>query len=345
MPWARRLALSLLILCASLPCLGASDPLPKLRFSLPPLMGSLPTAFAARWGLFEAHGVSVELVALNDDTSRQQAFVSREIDGMICDVTTAIRLSTTGTDVVITSTAYEPPQTGSLAILTTTCMAAAKGITSLDALLSPSPLYRPSPITFTTESDLEFHVDALLESLGYKIDPKTMYLHSNHMPNLAARLAIGGVEAAVLPEPYITYMSYVPPEVTFGCLLVHLWDFSGPLLPSVIVFRKEVLERNGTAIDAFYAALREAIDRLNAMGQEEMINEGVDVVLSLDFFPGVTRASIPPGVLEHIAVPQFTQPGPLDPGQYSAVLDWMNKKHYTWKRPEYASLTTSRYLQ
>lgn len=346
MPQAVRLIFTLFLATLCLSLAGAAADLPKLRFSLPPLMGSLPAAFADSWGLFEAHGVNVELVALNDDTARQQALVSREIDGMICDVTTAIRLSTTGTDVVITSTAYQPPQTGSLAILTTTCMATAKGITSLDTLLSPSAPYRPSPITFTTESDLEFLVDTLLESLGYTIDPETMYVHSNHMPNLAARLAIGGVEAAVLPEPYGTYMSYVPPQMTFGCQLVHLWDFSEtPLLPSVIVFRRETVERNGKAIDAFYAALREAIERLNAMGHDEMVNEGVDVVLSLEFFPGVTRESIPLGVLEHIDVPQFDLPGPLDPEQFAAVLDWMNRKHYTWKRPEYTSLTTERYLQ
>ncbi len=343
MPQAVRLIFALFLVTLSLSLAGNAADLPKLRFSLPPLMGSLPAAFADHWGLFEAHGVNVELVALNDDTARQQALVSREIDGMVCDVTTAIRLSTTGTDVVITSTAYQPPQTGSLAILTTTCL----GIPSLQALLAPTASRdRPRPITFTTESDLEFHVDALLESLGYTVDPEKMYVHSNHMPNLAARLAIGGVEAAVLPEPYGTYMSFVPPEITFGCQLVHLWDFSDtPLLPSVIVFRRETMERNEKAIDAFYAALREAIERLNAMGHDEMVNEGVDVVLSLEFFPGVTRQSIPPGVLEHIDVPKFDLPGPLDPEQYQAVLDWMNKKHYTWKRPEYTSLTTERYLQ
>lgn len=332
------------VFALTVPLAAHGAELPRLKVGLPPTMGSLPIAFAEYWGLFQAHGVDVQIVALNDDSARLQALMARETDGMVCDVTTAIRLYTSGTDVVITSTVYQPPRQGALAIVTTSCMMSAKRLTSLDALFCPTPPRSPCPLTFTTESDLEFVVDNLVAEKGYKVDGNS-YAHSNNMPNLAATLAIGGVEAAVLPEPYITYLAHVPPSSTFGCSLIRLWDFSGAQLPPyVMVFRREVAQKSDGAITAFYEALREAVTKANGLTRDEMVNAGVDAVLLLNFFPGMTRGSIPPSVLEYIQAPHFILPGELDQSLYQSILDWMNKKRYVWKQPTYGELTTMRYL-
>jgi len=337
------LACALLALALSAVVLGGD--LPCLRVSLPPVMGSLPIAFAARWRLFQAHGVDVEVVALNDDSARLRALAAREIDGMVCDVTTAIRLYASGTDVVITSTIYQPPRQGALAILTTNCMAASKGITSLASLFSPAPPHKPCAISFTTQSDVEFVMDAVLAGIGLTMDGGALYAHVDNLPNLAMRLAIGGVEAAVLPEPYVTYMAHVPPSLTLGCSVVRLLDFAGTQLPpSVIVFRRDVQQTADAPIAAFYAALREAVTRMNAMTASQTVSEGVDVVLSLGFFPGATRASIPRSVLDYLQIPRFPLPGRLDPDLFGAILDWMHRKHYTWKSLAYGQLTTMRYV-
>jgi ABC-type nitrate/sulfonate/bicarbonate transport system substrate-binding protein len=337
------LTCALLVLAVPVVALGAS--LPQLKLCLPPVIGSLPIALADRWGLFESHGVDLQIVAENDDSARLQAFTRQQVDGMVCDVTTAIRLYASGADVIITSTINQPARKGTLAILTTSCMATSKGIASFAALLYPTPPHRPCPITFPTGGDLEFVLDAVLAAMGYQAGERTLYADADDLPNLAMRLAVGGVEAALLPEPYVTYLERVPPSSTLGCSVLRLWESSGTQLPpSVVVFRREVLQRSDGAIRAFYDALCDTLTRMNAMTPSEMVDDGVDVILSLGFFPGVTRASIPASVLGNVPVPRFAMPGRLDPSLYKAILDWMNRKRYTWQRPSYEELTTTRYL-
>ncbi|MCK5586208.1 hypothetical protein KAJ02_09055, partial [Candidatus Bipolaricaulota bacterium] len=92
------------------------ETLPRLRFSLPPVLEALPIAFADAWGLFEEHGVDVELVGITDNRQRSAALITGNLDGLIQDVTNSILNKIEGTDIVITSTASLRSQTDSLAL-------------------------------------------------------------------------------------------------------------------------------------------------------------------------------------------------------------------------------------
>ncbi|HDL84840.1 MAG TPA: hypothetical protein ENH11_00630 [Candidatus Acetothermia bacterium] len=338
---ARRFVfLSLAVLIFVSVVVGAA-PLPKLRVSLPPVMGSLPIAFANEWNMFAQGGLDVDVIGLSDNQTRILALMAGDIDGMICDVSTAILLITSGTDVVITSTAYQPTQTGSLALLTQSYF----HINSIGDLLKRTARGSTlKSIAIIQMSDIEYEIDSLLTSLGYTVDPDKDYSYWHDMLQLSMFLNLGSVYAAVLPEPYITYLGKYPP-IKPGSKLVHLSDFAGiDLLPSVIVFRRDVVEKSPDAIAKFYDVYREAINRVNHMSREELTTTGINIALSL-FFPGLGKDAVPKGILNDFAVPHFSYPEMLSKQKFEDVVAWENKNGYTWKHPVYEDVTTDQFIK
>lgn len=341
MPQARRLVCFFVLFVLVLSLIGAADDLPRVTLSLPPMMGSLPLAFARGWNLFEEGGLDVELIGLSDNQARILALMAGNIDGMICDVTTAILLVTSGTDIVITSTAYQSEQTGSLTILCPSYF----NIGSLDDLLSRTESGNSlKSIAITEMSDIEYSIDTLLKSHGHTIDPDKNYAYWYDMLQIATFLALGSVYAAVLPEPYTTYISNYP-QINPNSTYLHLSDFDDmDILPSVLVFRREVVEESPELIDLFYNIYRQAIDMINALSRDELIEMGIDEALSL-FFPGLTDENVPEGILDSFVIPHFPQPRMLAKEQFEAVVAWANDKCYTWKQPSYEEMTTDRFLK
>ena len=318
-----------------------AEPVPELRISLPPVMGCLPIAFANGWDMFKQNGLDVKVVGLSDNDARILALMAGDIDGMICDVSTAILLITSGTDIVITSTAYQPEQTGSLALLTQSYFK----IDSIDDLLSRTVKGNTmKSIAITQMSDIEYELDSLLKSRGYTVDPEKDYSYWHDMLQVATFLSMGSVYAAVLPEPYITYISNYPASDAKHTIL-RISDFDGvEILPSVLVFRREVVEGSPEKIERFYTIYRQAIDRLNAMSREELIEMGIDEALAL-FFPGLTEESVPEGILNDFTIPHFSHPGLLPKEKFEDVVAWLKWKGYTWKHPLYEDVTTHQFIK
>jgi len=336
-----RAAILLLIVCVLLfSGIGVQAEPEQLRFSLPPVMGSVPIAFAQEWGLFEGHGVDVPIIPFPNDQKRESAFITGKIDGMVCDVPTAALLFSIGADVVITSTAYKRVQTGSLALLS-------QGYFDIDTtgeLLGRTEQgSNMKSIAITAMSDLEYYLDTLLSELGYEVDPDRDYVYWNDMLQLATFLSMGAVYAAVLPEPYITYISNYQIS-TDGGELVCLSDFAEvEPLPSVIVFHRSVLEEGEELVRKFYAAYRDAINMINKTSRKEVVSVGMDVALSL-FFPGLNREDIPAGIMDEFEIPHFSLPQKLCRRQFEDVLVWINKRNYTTENPSYEEMTTDRFL-
>jgi NitT/TauT family transport system substrate-binding protein len=317
-----------------------ADKVPQLRISLPPRLGALPLALAEQWGLYEEEGVTVKVAGLPDDQARSLALMTGAIDGMVCDVVTAILFVTSGTDIVITGTAY-CPQSGSLSLLSRSYY----NITSIGDLLSRTQVGNmQKSIGIIERSDFEYHLDTLLTSLGYAVNPDRDYWGMYDTLQLATFLSLGSVYAAVLPEPYTSYIEYYPLPGS-SSPLIHLSDFEGiELLPEIVVFRREVLRESPEVVESFYRALRKTIERINTSSREELIEAGVTEALSL-FFPGTSRESIPLVVLDSLTIPYFQQPRMLSREQFEDVVAWLNAKRYTWQHPSYEKMTTDRFIQ
>ena len=315
----------------------AGETLPTLRFSLPPVLEALPIAFADAWGLFESHGVNVELVGITDNQQRSIAFSVNQLDGLFADVTRTIYDASIGSDVLITGAAALRPQTDSIGM----------------ALLSPvsfryetfgALISAGQAIATIYRSDYEYVLDQYLqETLGREAQSvRTMYF--NDMLQMAVWFGAQTLPSAMLPEPYISYIStYHPPNGEPIALNV-LEDLSylGPL-PTLVVFRASYVEDNRTAVEAFYAAYTEAIERINNTPRDVLIDEGIDIALGL-FFLGADRTTINQEVLDVLTIPYYELPGTLPQELYESVEQWMLGKAYVYTLSEYEDLVDFQFI-
>ena len=336
MVWIRRTLFFSFLISVSIAATGETAP--PLRFSLPPVLEALPIAFAQEWGLFEAHGVSVELIGITDNQQRSAALMTGNLDGMMEDITRSILDATTGGDVVITSAATSRPQTGSLALALLSPASFRLG--SIDALLaskySIGTIYR---------SDYEYLLDRLLaDRQDEDAEPnQTLFFHD--ILQMAVWFGAQTLPAAVLPEPYVTYLATYYPTGGQPIELVIHDDFSEiGVLPSVIVFHRGFVEDHPEAVAAFYAAYTEAIERINGASRDELIDLGIDIALSL-FFQGADRTTINQEVLDAIPIPVYGPPSVLDRSNFEAILAWMLRKGYVFVEPTYEETTDFQFLR
>ena len=313
------------------------ETLPTLRFSLPPVLEALPIAFADAWGLFDAYGVDVELVGITDNQQRSAAFITGNLDGLIEDVTRSILDWSTGAGVLITSTAALRPQTDSigLALLSP----ASFRYETFDALISAG-----QAIGTIYRSDYEYVLDQYLEeTLGSEAQSvRTMYF--NDMLQMAVWFGAQTLTSAMLPEPYISYISTYHPAEREPIALNMLADLSylGPL-PSIVVFQSSYVEQNPAAVEAFYAAYTEAIKRINDTPRDILIDEGIDIALNL-FFLGADRTTINQEVLDALSIPYYELPSTLSEDLYDSVGEWMMSKAYTYTLAEYADMVDFQFI-
>jgi NitT/TauT family transport system substrate-binding protein len=324
----------LLILSAS----TGAETLTTLRFSLPPVMEALPVAFAAEWGLFEAHGIHIELVGFSDIDERSAALQTGHLDGLMSDVTHAILDASTGLDLVITAAARSTTQTGSLALALLS--PASYRIGTLSDLLASKQL-----IGVLHRSDYEYMLDRLLESTPSTVKPNATRSSFTDMLQLATMLGAQWLGSAVLPEPYMSYIATYTPPGAAAIELVVLSDFDGiPLPPTIAVFRKSYADRHPDVVRAFHEAYAEAIERLNRTPRDELVETGLAVAVSL-FFQAANVSLIGQEVLDALPIPTFRPLGILEQSEYENIAAWVLRKGYLYAgAPDYAGFVDWGYL-
>lgn len=315
------------------------ETIPTLRFSLPPVLEALPIAFADAWGLFDEHGVNIELVGISDNQQRSVAFSASQIDGMFADITRSIYDATTGSDVLITSTAQLLPQTDSIS-LALLSPATHFGYATLADLIDSG-----EAISTIYRSDYEYVLDQYLEETFDSDARPVRTTYWNDTLMMAVWFGAQSIPSAMLPEPYITYIStYHPPNGQPLALNV-LADLShlGPL-PTVLVFRSSYVAENPETVQAFYAAYTEAIERINATPREVLIDEGIDIALGL-FFEGADRTTINQEVLDELTIPYYELPSTLASDLYESVGKWISGKGYVYAQlPAYEDMIDFQFI-
>ena len=239
---------------------------------------------------------------------------------------------------MITSAASSRPQTGSLALALLSLVSFR--LDSLEALLasdySIGTIYR---------SDYEYLLERLLADRQDEDAEPTQMLYFHDILQMAVWFGAGTVPAAVLPEPYVTYLATYYPAGGQPIRLVVHDDFSGTgVLPSVIVFQRAYVENYPEEVKAFYAAYAEAIERINSTPRDELIDVGIDIALSL-FFQGADRTTINQEVLDTIPIPLFDAPTVLTQTDYDGIMAWMLAKSYVYTAPTYGEITDFRFIR
>jgi len=288
------------------------------------VLEALPIAFADAWGLFDAHGVDVELIGLTDNKDRSVAFSANKLDGLFADTTRAIYDASIGSDVLITSSASLRAQTDSMS-LAIVSPASHIGHSSLQSLIDSG-----DAISTIFRSDYEYVLDQYLGATLGRDARSVRTTYWNDTLLMAVWFGAQSVPAAMLPEPYISYIStYHPPngEPIAINVLVDLSDL-GPL-PTLVVFRSAYVQQNPQAVEAFYEAYVEALDRINSTPRDVLIDEGIDIAIGL-FFQGADRTTLNQEVLDILAIPYYEMPGTLTQQLYDSVSEWMLGKNYVY---------------
>jgi len=302
----------------------AGETPPRLRFSLPPVMEALPIAFAEEWGLFESHGISVELVGFSDIDERSAALQTGNLDGLMSDVTHAILDSSTGLGLVVTAAARSRPQTGSVAL--GLLSPASYRIDTFPDLLASNQL-----IGILHRSDYEFMLDSLIKNTPEGDERSAKFGQFTDMLQLATMLGAQWLGSAVLPEPYISYIAtYVPPGGE-PLKLILLSDFEDLVLPpSVVLFRQSFVDNYPETVEAFHAAVSEAIVRLNQTSRDELVETGLEVAVSL-FFQAANIELIGQDVLDALPIPTFEPLSTLESDEYDRIARWVLTKGYLYR--------------
>jgi len=326
-----------LFLALPVSSLCAAQDAPTLRVSLPPVLASLPVAFAAEWGLFGEHGVDVEIIGMTDNQVRSAALSTGDLDFVIEDVTQFIVDLVGGQDLIATSAAYVRPQTDSM--LVGLVSPGSFRLASIDDLVAHRSL-----IGTVYRSDAEYLLDRLFDEVLEDGEKRPPYSYMTDVLFLATWFGAQALPAAVLPEPYVSYIAtYVPPSGR-PVKVVTLTDFSEfESVPSLYVFRADFVKKHPDVVEAFYDACCVAIERMNATPRGELVETGVSVVLPI-FFQGANPETIGQEILDAISIPVFDLPRELPLEQYESVLDWMVEKGYAFVRPDYADVIDGRFL-
>jgi ABC-type nitrate/sulfonate/bicarbonate transport system substrate-binding protein len=314
----RRAALLCVLLVVGAVCAAAAT---TLRISLPPVMEALPIAFAEAWGMFDAAGLSIDVVGITDNQERSTALVTGNLDAVMSDVTSAVLDYGTTRSVVVVAGAASTPQTGSfrLALLSH----AGFGPADVDGLLANQQL-----VGVTYRTDEEYLLDQFFAAHGAPRAWMSRYTYFSDMLQLAVWFGAKTIPVAVLPEPYYSYISTLVLANGVPTQLIVLSDFSEFVSPPrVILFREDFLTKHRTEVATFLRVYDEAVTRLNATPRDEIINVGLDVVLGL-FFQGADKTLIQQQTLDAMSIPEFERPAPLSDEVFDSITDWMAHKGY-----------------
>jgi len=298
---------------------------PSLRVSLPPLIDSLPLGYAHEEGLFAEAGLDVEFIGISSRRERNAALFSDGLDGVLSDISTFLfGRGNAGADIVMTSTAFEQVDDNrQLALLASGFF----NVDDLENLLDRVNERSQNSIFVSQRTDFELVADELIGQLGIEVDPTILYADTDDLVTTATLLVAGSALAAVLPEP-LASLTERNELIEEQFLARSISDFDQVQMPpSVMVFRRDVVEARAAEVERFYAVYNEAVKQLNEASQGEVREAAIANTIEL-FLPGLTRSELPANFGEDYAIPLFPQPGELSSESFGRVADWAQSKRY-----------------
>ena len=218
-----------------------------LRMVLIPIIDNLPMYVAQQEGLFAKYGVQVEFIPVASAAERDQVISAGQGDGIINDIVSTLLYNKDTPQVQIVRLArVATPESAVYHILAS----GKSGITSVGQL-------KGVPIGISQATIIEYITDRLLGAEGFTpTDIKTIAVPK--IPDRLALLSSGELKAATIPDP----LSYL--AVQQGASFI-LQDSKYPQYGhSTYAFRKQVIDENPAAIQAFLAAIEDAVNDINA---------------------------------------------------------------------------------
>ncbi len=269
-----------------------------IRVALLPVLDVLPMVVAQEEGLYEKHGLIVEIIPVSSAPERDQLIASGQTDAIMNELTSVMFLNQE--KIQVQAVRYARTATADQALFS---IMAGKdsGITDVQGL-------KGQPIGISQGTVIEYLTDRLLTAEGFTA-ADINYVSVPKIPDRMSLLSSGELKAATLPEPFVT-LSKQEGAVTA------LDDTTHPEYSfSIITFSKAFIDANPEAVKAFLAAVEEAV---------EMINKDPQKYSNVM----VEQKMVPAPLAETFKVPTYPTKGVPTEAQFQDVLDWVKAKGY-----------------
>ncbi len=238
-PRALYRSLTILALTAFLALSGcAKEAQGPLRFGLLPDSDSLPFLVAKAEGLFEAQGLSVELVQFMSPVERDAAFQAGAVDGVVSDLIAAALAAQGGFEVRVTSVTD-----------------GRYGIVSAPGSSAELAALKGKTVGLSSNTIIQYLVDTAIARAGMAWGD----IERMAVPKIPVRmeLLVGGqVAAAGLPEPFLTVA-----RRRGGSLVASCEEYE--LDAAIVLFSKKALDAKAGAITKLYKAYWQAAQKIN----------------------------------------------------------------------------------
>jgi NitT/TauT family transport system substrate-binding protein len=274
----------------------ADENLGTLKIAVLPIIDTLPMYVAEAEGLFAKHGVSVELVPVASAPERDQLLAAGQVDGTINETLAVMLFNKDAIQMQAVRYALRPVEGyGHFFILAS----GKSGITDAQGL-------KGVEIGVSQGTVIEYVTERLLQAEGLTTDEiKTIAVPK--IPDRMALLGSGELAAGVLPDPLASL------AISQGAISV-LDDSKYPEYGfSIYAFRKESIDSNPEAIQAFLAAIEEA---------SGLINQDATKYTALLSDKGL----VPPPLLETFKVPPFPIGAVPTEEEWNDGLAWLKEK-------------------
>ena len=278
---------------------------------------SFPFYVAEKEGLFEKHGVTVELQNFSSARDLSTALQGGELDALMTDpVVTALSLKG-GTDVRIVAMALGAvPEEGRFLVIS----APESGITSPEQLEGRN-------IAISNNTMMDYLVEQYENTLGLD---KTAITTVN-MPDLMLRtttlLEGTEIDAAILPDPLAAY------AVAEGAnVVIDDTKLDENFSQSVVTVTADAIQNNRAAVDAMLDAYNEAIELINANPDEYRT-----------FAPEC--ANVPEALAETYPTPSFTAESIPDEAAIAQVNSWMVERGLLDKAYTYTEMVDTSFIE
>lgn len=278
-----------------------------------PIIDNLPFHVAVSESIFVKNKLKVELVPFQSALERDTAMRAGAIDGMLTDLVSAVLLEATGCDISIVSVGLgASPSEGRFAL-----------VASPKTRINTIKDLKGVKVGISSNTIIEYVLDRLLASNGLK--PGSVgKLDVPKLPVRTEMLLSGQLKACVLPDPMAAY------ALSRGAKLIDD-DTDESISQTVILFRKEFVDRNAEQITRLMKAYADAVNHINA-DKEAYRNMLADI------------AGIPTAIKLTYEMDRWPRPQMVLDSDIAAVVDWMLAKGLIRERVASRRLCDGRFL-
>jgi NitT/TauT family transport system substrate-binding protein len=287
-----------------------------LKLGMLPIEDNFPFFVAEQEGIFQRHGLSVELVLFSSARDRDMAFQAGQIDGETADPVAVALLRKSGVRAkIISLTMGATPQEGRFAVLAAPKSRIKKAGDLVGSILAISE-----------NTIIEYVADQLLLASG--VNPQDV--KKLPVPDMLQRLQLlvnGQVDAAVLPDPLATLA-----EKQGAKVILDDTKTKENLSPVVLVFREEIIRSRQSDLARLLAAYQEAAAKVTA-----------DPRAYRELF--VSRIRVPEPLKETYLAPKYSSPRLPEPQDLERMVNWMVSKGLLSEPYQYEDLVEEGVLQ